>query len=228
MHLFFICLTFVSVLVAFCFGLAAFKHHNSTFRIIFIQLAVALTTESCGSYLFINNQVNTWVFNLYLIPSTLLLGIAGIRLFATSIAKKIGYIIFALWLVGASVYFSAAGLQSFASKLFLSSSALLIITYFYALFTVFFTTPRNTYFNPTFLLCIAILLYYGCNIPNVGLLDYLMKTDMNMARTLYRINLIMCDVQYFIISLCYYRLISQKLSPGAAPQQTTIEANITQ
>lgn len=220
MHLVFICLTFVSVLVAFCFGLAAFRYHNSTFRIIFIQLAVALTAESCGSYLFMHNRVNTWVFNLYLIPSTILLAIAGFQLFATPLAKKIGYGLLTLWFIGATAYFLNTGLNSFASKLFLSSSALLIVTYFYGLFNLFFITPRNAYFNASFLLCIAVLLYYGCNIPSVGLLDYLMKTDMNMARTLYRINLIMCDVQYFIISLCYYRLITQKLSPDIQTQPT--------
>ena len=213
MQFVFVSLTIVSVFAAFSCSLLSFKHHNTLFRIVFFQLALACSTESTGLYMLLNHIENTWLFNLYILPSTVLLGIACVQLFGSPLAKKIGYAALALWLATGIAYLLHTGLTAFASKLFLSASALLIIFYIYALVNLIFLLKRDAYFNATFMLCIAILLYYGCNIPGVGLLSYMIKTDMATARVLYRINLIMCDVQYIIISVCYYSLYSRKLQP---------------
>lgn len=214
MHLLFILLP--AKLLALFVGLRYFRRLPTPYILLLCQVFFALVSESVGYYLgTVQHQNNIWVFYYYLLIDCWLMGMSGRYFLADSIFKKslpvILTILSGLWL--ADLF--GTGLHTFSNKFFIGYGIFLVVVYI-ATLTNRVLIGNEIFRNPVFWICLSTILYYGCIIPYMGLLNYLIKNAPNTADKLYDIILLLNFIRYPLVAFAFYLFGRQQLAEQRA------------
>lgn len=205
------CISLLSVLIACVFGIISYNYNGIFLRAIFYMTFFSLVVEVTGETLGIMYRSNIWLFNLYLLPNTLLTGIAGTYLFNKVLNKYLIRIGLLIWSIFWFIQLYTNGIAIFANRAFLFGGLLLIVVYLVSLKNLFVSTTVF-YKQPEFWVAIAVIVYYACNIPSFGLINYLISHHDFAATNLYYINNILSIFYYSLISYSFYLCRKQAMS----------------
>jgi hypothetical protein len=196
--------TILGKIVAIFIGLYFIRRLSLAYRLILIQVFIAIITELAGSYIaHVLNQHNIWLFNYYWLADMWLTGLAGYLLISNKHLKKwvprLLIIATAIWVT--TVITNGIDKQPLTALCLMSIIAAII--YFAVLINVLFNS-RQILKSPEFWLSLALILYFSCIIPFWGLFNYLYNTNPKLLGQLFQIIDILNFVRYPLVALSFY------------------------
>jgi hypothetical protein len=193
-------------------GSIYFKSLSRPYKLVFYLTAIAAVVEGYGFYIYsVLKQPNIWLFNFYLIIEVWLMGLAAIYLINN---KKIRIIFYALLAITTIVWLLNIYLTSiyrFANYAMICGCALLTIMYITVLLDNSIFSSKEILKQPVFWLAISSIIYFACDIPLMGLFNFLsvqMPTSTVMKLAL--INSALDIIRYPIAGVSFILLGRQK------------------
>lgn len=190
--------------LALLIGIFYLRSLSTPYRLLLLQVIIALFFESYGYYLgMIKNQNNAWAFYYYLLIDSWLMGIAGNYFIENKILKR--SVPFLLVLTSAIWVFDlwSNGFNVLPNRFLVCYSILLVIIYISVLFNKAFINT-SILKSPLFWIAISTILYYSCIIPFIGLWNLILKTSPKLADQLFNINLVLNFIRYPLVALSFY------------------------
>lgn len=198
--------TIAILLICITIGTPQIPHMKLPLKFILAQLILAFIVQALGIFIDIQNHENTWLFNLYIPLEVWLTGLAAYFYIKKPTIKKSLLILLPINTIVWAIIIAKKGIDNIALGAIVAESILLTTAFIYVLIELLQAQTKDSYItrNSTFWIAISIVIYFGCNIPLFSFLQYLMDVDMNYARLLFRINLILCAVRYVITGYALY------------------------
>lgn len=200
-------------IIALLIGFYYAKKLSKPFIYILIQIFLALIIETYGWYLsIVLSQYNVWLFNSYYLIELWLLLLCAYLLISNSLFKRI---ILSLLLLGTAIWASNIYIVGFNTLIIWSilfNSIAFVFSYSYILYNLIFYDDAKLIVQPKFWLCMSMIIYFACNIPLFGLLNFLVDNDMHLAKNLFWINLILNFIRYPMVAVSFYLLGKQGLA----------------
>lgn len=197
---------FIFLVIVLCIiaGVSSWKNLILPYRLILVQVVIALIFESLGVYLsIILHLSNSWLFNIYMLLELLLLGMSG-TYFIDIKYKKLVF----SGVVAGTFFWIVNLFQNPFNKLYnwsyIASATVIIGIYLGVLFTVVLFRTKRILSHPLFYLCGSFILYFASVIPLFGLLNYLINDDLPMANKLFYINVSLNVFRYVMIAIAFY------------------------
>ncbi len=195
---------FASKIFAVIIGLVNWRLLTKPYKLIAVQVCLILLTESLGLYLnHVRQCNNVFLFNIYNILEVWLLAYIGKQFITTKFARLILPILIFL-----TVYWFYCvllrGIDEFFNWFFVVYCFFLVIIFTVILFTNALFNRKKVLGEPLFLICISIILYYGCTVPLFGVMNYLIKNDINTAARLFYISHTVEVLRYLLIAIAFY------------------------
>lgn len=214
MHLLFILIP--GKIVALFAGLYFLRQLTLPYKLLLCQVLIAIISECYGYYTgYILHQNNVWIFSYYMLLDSWLLGLAGRSFVSSKILKTaipLSLVVTTLiWMLDSY----KTNFSSFSNVFFVSYSILLIIVYITALTNRTFGS-RSLFLNPVFWIGVSSIVYYGCILPYITLLNYLHDTNPGAAFKLWDINLILNFIRYPLVALAFYLVGRRQLAEQRA------------
>lgn len=198
------------LLVCFTVGLLNYKHLNNSTKYIFYFVLLAVITESVGYYsLYMSSEkkVNTFVFYLYRPFEFLFISMFFYINFKGRLTKNL--IIFLIPLV--VIFYLIFGIPS---KLdLISNYKLYLFSFFcFCLFSILYfkqilDTELELILNSGFWITTGILIFYSGSFFLSGFINFLAKSNLELARKVFSINHVL---NIFFYSLVTYGFICQR------------------
>ncbi len=205
MHLF---LALIGKVFAIIIGLRYFKEFTVWYKLIFFQVVIAAICESYGYYLIQLKQYNAWLYNLYYLPEFWLLGIAVGKL---SLRKRyvLVYFIIGLGTLIWSWNVYENSLSVTANWAVLYNSIVLVTMLIIVLYNCSWQSEKGFLQHPDVWIAIGMLIYFALNLPLFGLLNYLIREHLEIAKKLFWISNMTNVVRYSLIGVGFYLLGKQ-------------------
>lgn len=179
----------VCIALAVITGLMAVRYMNRFLLLLFIQVVVWSIFYSCAHWITwsqsqAQNSWNTqWLINIHLLFETGLLLAAARMILREGILRFFPFIIALVFL---AVYILQAVMLGYGKYLHyadLASCIGLSIVFTIVLFRI----PSGSDWLPMRVACIALLVYFGCSVPFVSMMDYLQQHAPKVNSLLYHI-----------------------------------------
>lgn len=196
---------FICELLAILSGVYVWKKLELPYKLLVIQVVLALCTELLGWAIgFLLHENNMWVYNIYIIVEVWLLGAVCSLLIRNTTAR----IAIKILLPTITLFWATS---CYLKSIFVFNNwTVIIISIFYLIFFII-VLYDNSIFNkkklftqPIFLVSISIIIYYSTIIPLFGLVNYLVEKDVHMAGRLYFINQGASTFRYTLIAIAFY------------------------
>jgi hypothetical protein len=201
-------------------GLYFFRSLTRAYRLTLLLTLVATIVEVVGYYLHAQlRQNNVWLFNYYMIFEVWMLGLASLYLVKN---KTVQISFVALLLLDTAVWIHTIAtnpITVFASFPMVCGCIALTVIYLVVLLSNSLFSQNKILNQPIFWLCIANILYFSCDIPVMGLHNFLYKTSPSIANKLSIINTVLDIVRYPLVGVSFLMLGRQK-SPKQVPITT--------
>ncbi len=195
-------------------GAINFKLLSRPYKIVWFLVLFAALSEAYGSYIsYVLHSSNAWYFNIYMISEVWLMGLAALYLIKSIISK---YILITLIL--ANTAFWAYNIYTYSIFKFASTSMILgciimTIIYILVLISNSLFSSKNIFSQPVFWLCLSSLLYFGGDIPFMGLHNYLFDKNPKLGDQLVNINTILDIIRYPLVGISFILLGRQQSKP---------------
>jgi hypothetical protein len=197
-------ISYCSVLVAFATGLFFFRRLGFIFRLIFLSVFIGLVTETIGAVLLMSGHRNVELFNIYHIINITLLGIIGTVVYDKGNFRKIVYSLMflhaAIWIGCIAKY----GVAVFANLAFEFASIFLVCIYLFLLIKINLFVDKLSNARSISSFSIAVIIYFGCNIPGFGFMNYLQNHYRKLGSEVFIINCVLSSLYYIIIMYSFY------------------------
>jgi len=196
-------------IIAIITGLLFWKYLSRPFRLVLILTVLGFICEISGYVItkFFHKH-NAWIFNIYMPLEPLLLGIASIDFVRGPNYKKVVWpfllINFAIWIF--ELYHDS--IYIFASFSMICGCFLLVCLYISVLFKAIIFNNKILIKEPLFWLCLSIILYFGCDIPYMGVLRYWPRYKSSVHLT--NINQILNFIRYPLVAVSFILAARQK------------------
>lgn len=199
-------LIIATLLICIIIGIPQMPQMKRPLKLIIVQLILAFIVQSIGMGMNIQGHENTWLFNLYMPLEVWLIGMTAYYYIRTPAIKKSLLLLLPINTIIWGVIIIQEGINAFALAAIVTESIILTFAFIYILIELLQAQTKDSYItrSSTFWIAISIVIYFGCNIPLFSFLQYLMEVDMNYARLLFRINLILCIVRYVLTVYALY------------------------
>ena len=193
-------------IIAIIVGALYWRYLSRPYRIVLLLVVLALIFETIGYYLgHFKQQQNVWLFNLYMPLEPLLLGVASLEFIKMKKYKPIVYglllLNFIVWLLEIlhnSIY-------NFASFSMICGCFLLTGLYIGVLLNNTIYGKRALVSEPSFWLCLSVILYFGCDIPYMGMFKYWGVHKLALIR-LANINSLLDLIRYPLVAISFFIL----------------------
>jgi hypothetical protein len=208
-----------TLIIACIIGMFAFRSLNTFHRIIFLQAIVAfgfyvasyVITEYQRSHNALKN--NQWMFNVYILTEAILLLSAGYVYFSSKRTRFLLHGGFALFLVvfGRQVFFGdsdmSLSMRQFANQAAMFEGILVVTVYLLILRHCFLQPGFRWRTSPEFWLCLGLTIYFGCNIPYMGMIHSLHAYSSHLNELLFHfITDVLGNVRYLFLSIAFFLL----------------------
>ncbi|MEZ5018487.1 MAG: hypothetical protein R2800_15610 [Flavipsychrobacter sp.] len=163
--------------------------------------------EIAGAYIgLVLSQHNIWFFNSYLLIEIWLVCTPALLLYTSKKLKLLALLLLSssalVWLL--NVY--QKGIHVPANLYFLYYCITVLIIYLLLLFNSGIFNGKKLVAQPVFWIALSALLYFGCMIPYKGFELYLFANDMELARTLFNINIGLGMLRYLFLAVSFFLL----------------------
>ena len=197
--------------IALIIGVYYYKYLPRSYKLVFCLIAIASFCESYGYYLsHFLHESNAWVFNLYMIIEVWLLGTAAIYLINNHKIRKL----FIALLIFNSILWASVIIRNsiylFANISMVFGCCLITVMYIIVLYHNSLFNDKGTLKESVFWLAIATILYFGCDIPYMGLHNYLVLNYPSLGTKLSIINTLLDIIRYPIVAISFILLGRQK------------------
>jgi len=213
-------LSSVSYAVALGIGVACFRYFDLFYRLIFLQVCIAVIGYLASYWITAHQEVpnDLIVFNVYIVMECSILLYAGIIYTKNNTLKY--------WGVAGYVVFMAIFLaQRHKTKEFANYAAcfegiVLASVYLKALYQQFTETGLRQKSIADRLLFLGLVLYFGCSVPYLGMIKYLQKPAPQLNKILYyAIFCVLMVFRYFLTAAGFFLHRRQRLAPIAAQHE---------
>lgn len=192
----------VSIVIALLIGVYKLKAMPFPYKLILWSVCISAGAEISGYFLSKYHYNNSWIYNIYLVVSVSVLIKAGAFLSNKKIIKKLANVVVPLFILMWGISISRST-DKLASDAFLVGAILLCLLFLSILIENALIATFSYFKQPVVWLSIAIVIYFGCNIPYFGLMNHLIKDDGRLAYKLYDINLCLAIVYYLLLDCCF-------------------------
>ncbi len=188
-------------------GIYTFGRLSIPFKLTLILTFVAFVAECVGYYVshYLHSQ-NVWLFNLYMLIEVWLAGATAILLLNNKKIKVLfaGLMLvhFAFWIVS----IQRNGLFTFASNAMIFGCFELVLFYIIVLFSNSLFSAGGLFNQPIFWICLATILYFGCDIPVMGLYNFLAEKMPQVGGKLANINTYLDIIRYPLYGVSFLLL----------------------
>ena len=186
-------ITYFLFLIGKAFTLVAggynIKKLSVPYKIMLILVAFATVIECYGLYIstVLHNQ-NAWLFNIYMIIEVWLMGLSAIYLIYNKYLKIFWFLLLSststYWII--DIY--SHSIFQFATSSLILNCIILTFMYIVVLFSNSLFSTKNIFSQPVFWLCFSTILFFGCDIPFMGLHNYLFDKNPKLGDQLVNIN----------------------------------------
>ena len=197
-------------LFALIVGVYYFRYLSRPYKLVLYLIAIASFCESYGYYIGEHlKERNLWIFNCYILIEVWLMGIAAIYLINTNEIKKIflGLLIISTVIWGINI--ATVSIYQFASISMVFGLAFLTIMFIIVLFSNMLFND-NILKQPVFWLSLSTILYCACDIPYMGLHNYLSEHMPSLSFQLAFINSLLDIIRYPLVAISFILLGRQK------------------
>lgn len=198
-------------LTSFATALGTLKYHNAVFRLFFFDLFYICLLEGTGAYIgtfYPQSKFPFAIGSLFILVEIPIIYLSALKLQPNYFFKKfagLGLIAFlALWIRHAVL----TKLTIFPTFLMLYAS-IFALTIFLAIL-IRLIGQDNIFKQPLFYFCLGMLIFYGCTIPYIGVVNYFDKVDNTALKKLAQILFISNYVRYSLIAISYVVLYRQE------------------
>lgn len=195
------------VIKVFCIilGLSKWRNFSTGYKIIVLQILVALFVEIGGLYIGeIQHHNNAWLYNIYLLVEVILLTIAAVNFTKSTKLNRI-FLLSATLVSSYWIYLFVTKQHNQLFNWFIIISAFLSLSmYIIVLLDNAIFSQKNLVHQPLFLLGSSIIIYYACIIPLFGVINYLLENSYAYARKLYYINQSVNILRYSLVVIALY------------------------
>ncbi len=197
-------------------GILAFRHMNSLFRILFLQV-VTWSAFYAGSHVItlyqqFNNQPidNRWLMNIHLIIETGLLLTAAWFVLPKAFRTFVCVGAFLSFLVALGIQGWSQGFDVYLN--YADGVACIVITlaFYMVLYTLWKQTRVSFWKSPENWACLGILMYFACSVPYIWMMDSL-QIESPKTNTLlyYLISGALANLRYLLLALAFWMLYRQ-------------------
>lgn len=199
---------FLSIIVkiaAIIVGVVYWRRLPLPYRIIMAQVVVGILAETAGKIMnLLHYPSNQWVFNIYMLFEALLFGSAGYFFMKEGRARKLAkYLLFffiALWPVCLYIY----TFFYLFSAYYVCYSFFLVLLYAYVLTNHVLFTNDKLLRNPLFVICVSVIMLFAGTLPLFGTLRYVVENDLDVAKLLFYVNIIINLLRYLLVAVAFY------------------------
>lgn len=196
---------FIIEVSAILIGFAFYKYLGKPYRIVHIQVIAAFAAEVTGRVLMENRHTsNVWVFNIYFLLEVLLLVSAAYYLINRPSLKKPYLVVLSGLVLAWITMFFFKGIGVVYSPFFISYSFLLVVLYLYAISANHLFKTKRIYTQPMFVLCLAMIIYFGGVMPLFGTINVLNRDYPVLAKKLFYINKGLVGLRYALVALTFW------------------------
>lgn len=198
-------------LFAIIVGLYYFRFLPRPYKLVLMLIALAFFFESYGAYTGgYLHRPNSWLFNLYMLIDSWFMGVAAIYLVAERKIKNLFFALLAgysiMWIVDIWVN----SLYKFANMTMVCGLIMMTIIYLIVLFSNSIFTNKRVLKQPVFWVSISTILYCACDIPYMGLHNYLLTHAPSLSSKLFTINFVLDVLRYPLAAISFILLGRQK------------------
>ena len=195
---------FISKIAAIFIGILHWRFLLKPYRYAVLQVFLILLVELIGYYLdHVKHLNNIFLFNFYNLIEAWLLAFIGMKFLSVKFRNAILYALVLLtlyWIYCLNSY----GIDVFFNWFFVIYCFFIVVLFISVLFTNALFTKKKVIHEPLTLFCIAIVLYYGSTIPLFGIMNYLIKSDVNSAARLFYISHTIEIIRYLLIAFAFH------------------------
>ena len=196
--------------MALVIGAYYYQYLSRAYRVVLLLALIALVSEVAGQYIRHNlHEHNVWLFNLYMPLEPLFLGVVSIDLVGSRFYKKLVYCFIILNFIIWGIELYRNSLDSFASFSMICGCFLLVGIYTYTLFFISMHNNSTLIKIPSFWLCLSVILYFGCDIPYMGMFRY-WPTYKTAIIKFSNINQLLNFIRYPLVAICFIMAGNQK------------------
>lgn len=174
------------------------------FRLLVFHAFAALLAEFTGLILNKVSTSNILVFNIFNLLDVWFMAIVAYSLLVSSKYKQMirWFLVMTTLLWIYKMYHYATG--KYFNLHYITYGFGLIIIYALVIYDHALFKARNLLQEPVFLLCMAVLTDYGCSIPLIGALTYLVNMDIETTKQLFYIGHVVNTLRYVLIAIAFY------------------------
>ena len=208
---FFLLSFFIGKFFALFIGTYKFKYLPLPYKLILLLIVIGSFCEFYGYYIFkYAHKPNAWLFNLYMIVEVWLLGIAAIYLTSNKTIKNIFLSLLILNSIAWITIITTNSIYVFANVSMVCGCSIITVMYIVILYSNGLFSGEKILNQPIFWLCISTILYFGCDIPYMGLHNYITKHLPGMAKQFDYINATLDIIRYPLVAISFILLGRRK------------------
>lgn len=195
---------FMLILVSIGIGLINRKRLDLLFRILLVLITLGMSADIFGNIYLHFHQNNIAIFNFYIFFELWLIGSIAIQLFNLPVHRRLIILGLILCSVIDGVCIWRMGLNTFANWGYLCA-CILFTSVFLMAFIRLYSSNQVTQLTiqPKFWVCLSMVVYYGCNIPMFGILNYAIAHRPAIADKIYEINDYLNVIHYLFIAIAF-------------------------
>ena len=199
---------------SFIAGGCNYKYLSSAYKFTWALILVASIAETSGYILdHFAHQSNVWLYNVYMLIESFLITISAIYLVSNRIIKFVFIFFFAVNTIYWTTNIYNYSIYVFASSSLILGSIIYTSMYIFILFTKSLFTTIGTFSQPVFWLCLSTILYFGCDLPSMGLHNYFIENNPKLGRRLVNINELLDFIRYPLLGISFILLGRQQSKP---------------
>jgi hypothetical protein len=198
-------------------GFRFYKSFDKAFMLIFTYVVCAFIVESIGGVLFLKHIHNSFLFNLFLPVCVSLLVSAAISCIKYLAVKKVLWALLAVWWIIWLGSIIKNGFSSYLGIAFPTAFIFIALSYIIVILLLNNEVLKGQYKIPLYVACIAIVVFFGCNIPGYSVTSFLIKTDRSSASNVRTINNVLSITFYTMMSCAFvlkHRSVKKAVTPG--------------
>ena len=210
---FFICFL-LGKLFAIITGGYNYKRMSIPYRITFFVVILAIFCEVYGYYISmpLPHKSNVWLFNWYIMIEAIMVGIAAVFLVNNKRMKLFFSFLIVVNFIYWVVIMYTQNKPLLVSTSIISGCIMLSFMYIVILSNNSFIT-KNIATQPVFWLCISTIIFFGCDIPCMGLYNYTYETmTKSLAHKLATIHTILDIIRYPLLGVSFLLFRERKTS----------------
>lgn len=209
-------------IISFITALWTFRYHNAVFRLFFFNLLFISVLESSGlfvAHFYPRANFLMAISSLFIIVEIPIIYFCALKLIPSHLFQKLMSIGFAVFLFLWVQCAWRTKLLVFPTIPFLYASTFALIIFLTVLMRMI--GQNNIFKQPLFYFCLGMIIFYGCIIPYLGVVNYFVTKDNNILIKLVQIFFVSNYIRYSLLTVAYIMLARDQKKKL---QQTTVIA----